>query len=97
MKMIRYQVMGYAIIYDPATEQKHRQESPATIEQPWSERAEACARQVALGAVEIYDDGEDIDVPTTDGLESRVTALEENDAAMNEAIDMLLSGVTSDE
>ena len=30
-------------------------------------------------------------------LESRVTALEENDAAMNEAIDMLLSGVTSDE
>lgn len=97
MKMMRYQVMGYAIIYDPATEQEHRQEAPATIETVWSEQAEQHARQVALGAVEIYDDGEDNNVPTTDGLESRVTALEENDAAMNEAIDMLLSGVTSDE
>ena len=97
MKMIRYQVMGYTLIYDPVTEQENRHEAPATIEAVWSERAEAYARQVALGAVEIYDDGEDIYAPTTDGLESRVTALEENDAAMNEAIDMLLSGVTSDE
>lgn len=97
MKMMRYQVMGYTIIYDPATEQDVRHEAPATIETVWSAQAEARARQVALGAVEIYDDGEDIDVPTTDGLEIRVTALEENDAAMNEAIDMLLSGVTSDE
>lgn len=58
MKFIRYQVMGYTIIYDPVTEQENRHEDPATIEQPWSERAEQHARQVALGDVEIYDDGE---------------------------------------
>lgn len=58
MKMLRYQVMGYTLIYDPATEQDVRHEAPATIEKPWSAQAEARARQVALGAVEIYDDGE---------------------------------------
>lgn len=96
MKRLRYQVMGYTIIYNEETQQNEQHEAPATIEQPWSERAEQYARQVALGAVEIYDDGEEIDISTT-GLENRVTALEENDAAINEALDMLLSGVTGDE
>lgn len=95
MKFIRYQVMGYTIIYNVETEQDERHEAPATIEQPWSERAEQHARQVALGDVEIFDDGEDIVAPAE--LERRVTALEENDEAMNEALDMLLSGVTGDE
>lgn len=58
MKIIRYQVMGYTIIYDHVTEQENRHEAPATIEQPWSEQAEQYARKVALGDVEIYDDGE---------------------------------------
>lgn len=67
MKMLRYQVMGYTIIYNAETEQDERHEAPATIEQPWSERAEAYARQVALGDVEIYDDGEEAQ-PTTDDV-----------------------------
>lgn len=58
MKMIRYQVMGSTVIYNAETEQDERHEAPATIEQPWSEQAEQYARQVALGDVEIYDDGE---------------------------------------
>ena len=55
MKWIRYQVMGYTIITDPVTEQETRIEAPATIETPWTEEAEAHARQVAIGEVEIYD------------------------------------------
>lgn len=76
MKFIRYQVMGYAIIYDPVTEQENRHEAPATIEQPWSERAEQHARQVALGEVEIFDDGEDNNVPTTDDVLNALLGVE---------------------
>lgn len=93
MKMLRYQVMGYTIIYDPETEQDIKHEAPATIEKPWSEQAEASARQVALGDVTIYDDGEEV-TPT---IENRVSTLEESNVEMAEVLDMILSGVTSDE
>lgn len=76
MKMIRYQVMGYTIIYDPVTEQENRHEAPATIETAWSEGAEARARQAALGEVEIYDDGEDNNVPTTDDVLNALLGVE---------------------
>lgn len=76
MKMIRYQVMGYTIIYDPVTEQENRHEAPATIETAWSEGAEAYAHQVALGEVEIFDDGEDNNVPTTDDVLNALLGVE---------------------
>lgn len=75
MKMLRYQVMGYTIIYNVETEQDERHEAPATIEQPWSERAEAYARQVALGDVEIYDDGEEAQ-PSTDDVVNALLGVE---------------------
>ena len=97
MKMMRYQVMGYTIIYDPATEQDVRHEAPATIETVWSAQAEALARQVALGAVEIYDDGEDIDAHAAEEIETRVSNLEHASAEMTETIEIILLGVTGDE
>ena len=76
MRMIRYQVMGYTIIYDPVTEQEYRQEAPATIEQTWNERAEAYARTVAVGDVETYDDGEENNAVTTDDVVNALLGVE---------------------
>lgn len=58
MKILRYAVIGWQITMDPETMQEKREEMPAIIETAWSEKAEAHARQVAMGDVEIYDDGE---------------------------------------
>lgn len=91
MKRLKYQVMGRTMIFDPTTEQETMHEAPATIETAWSEEAEAHARQVALGEVKIYDDGEGTDAPT---IEKRVAALEDSSAEMTQALDMILSGVT---
>lgn len=75
MKILRYAVMGWQITMNPETMQERREEMPAIIETAWSAEAEAYARQVALGDVEIYDDGEEAK-PSTDDVVNALLGVE---------------------
>ena len=76
MKILRYAVIGYQITMDPETMQEVREELPAIIETPWSADAEAYARTVAVGEVEIYNDGEENNAVTTDDVVNALLGVE---------------------
>lgn len=66
------------------------------VEMGWNEVNEETARREADdGEYAISDDGLAQEADVT--LDSRVATLEENNAELSESLDMLLSGVTSDE
>lgn len=66
------------------------------VEMGWNEVNEETARREADdGEYAISDDGLAQETEAT--LDSRVVSLEEHNAELSESLDMLLSGVTSDE
>lgn len=58
MKKIRYSVAGYVTVYDYELEREVKREAAAVVETSWSEEREERARQIAIGNVEIFEDGE---------------------------------------
>ena len=66
------------------------------VEMGWSEKNEEIARREADGGeYAVCDDGLAQETDVT--LDLRVASLEENNAELSESLDMLLSGVTTDE
>ena len=82
MKVTRYKMQGYYMVYDPVTASVESRACAIEVERPWSEENEALAQQEALGG-EYTVDGEAPELTQ----EQRITELEE-------ALALLLSGVT---
>ena len=85
MKKIIYHVKGYTHISNSATDQVEQKEILAEIESDYTEaNLETALRDAYNGEYEIYDDGK----PEAELTDS------ERIAELEEALDMLLSGVT---
>lgn len=86
MKIIKYKILGYSEVFNPKTEIVERIENIAEIEMPYSESNLEFAKEEAYnGEYTIEDDG--VEESTEPTQEERITELEE-------ALDMLLNGVT---
>lgn len=69
MQKIKYQVIGFVTVTNEETGEAEQRETLATVEMVLSEEAEAHAREVAVGEVVIYDDGESTSVePSTNDI-----------------------------
>ena len=85
MKVIKYKVLGYLGNYNQETREVEQVECFAGVERPYSVDNEEIAKVEAYnGEYEIYDDGKPEAVQTP---EQRIAELEE-------ALELLLTGVT---
>ncbi len=86
MKKIKYKVLGYTKVYNPETEEIEQKVCFADFIRDYSETNEAIAQREAYnGEYTIEDDG--VEEVTVQTQEERIAELEE-------ALELLLSGVT---
>ena len=84
MKRMKYQVRGTVYCYHETAGVTVQKESVYELDEAWSEEAHARAEAVALGAVEIYDDG--MQEPVQPGAVQNAATWEEMAAAIREGV-----------
>ena len=86
MKMIRYKVLSHMLVYNPETEAVEQQECFAEFIRDYSEVNEEIAKREAHNG--------DYEICDIEGSEAEAQTPEQRIAELEEALNLLLSGVT---